>query len=135
MLIPPAIHSELSRNPRAAARGLLEYAIKSGWIQVSAFKNVVPQELARNLDLGEAEALGLAVETKAEIVLLDETAARLRAAALGLRVTGALGILRKARNGGRVDSLKTEMERLRVEARFFIDPMLEKALLVSVGED
>jgi predicted nucleic acid-binding protein len=79
--------------------------------------------------------LSLAVESKAAIVLLDESAARLKAARLGLRFTGALGILRKARQAGQIASLKTEMERLRVEARFFINPVLEKALLISVGEN
>ena len=48
--------------------------------------------------------------------------------------TGALGILRRARQTGRIASLKNEIQRLREEAGFFINPAQEKALLISVGE-
>jgi hypothetical protein len=87
------------------------------------------------LDSGEAEALSLALEMRASLVLLDESAARLQARRLGIPVTGVLGILREARRTGRIPTLRTEIQRLRVEARFFINPVLEKALLISVGEN
>ena len=91
-------------------------------------------KLAASLDLGEAEALALAGETKAALVLLDESAAREMARQLGFNFTGALGVLRRAKQTGRIDSLKVQINRLRTEARFFIKPALEKALLISVGE-
>jgi len=94
----------------------------------------VPAELAAVLDLGEAEALGLAVQIKASLVLLDESAARQAARQLGLAHTGALGVLRQARKAGRIASLKTEIHKLRNEAHFFVSPALERALLISVGE-
>ena len=68
------------------------------------------------------------------MVLLDETAARLKARQLGLVHTGVLGVLRQARQANRISSLKMEILRLRAEARFFISPALEKSLLISVGE-
>jgi hypothetical protein len=86
------------------------------------------------LDLGEAEALALALETKAAMVLLDESAARLQARQLGLTHTGVLGVLRQARRMNHISSLKAEILRLRTNARFFISPALEKRLLISVGE-
>jgi len=86
------------------------------------------------LDLGEAEALALALETKADLVLLDESAARLNARQLGLAHTGVLGVLRQARRTNRIASLKAEILRLRSEAHFFVSPALEKRLLISVGE-
>ena len=94
----------------------------------------MPAELAASLHLGEAEALALAIETKATLVLLDESAARERARQLEFKFTGALGVLRWAKQNGRVSSLKDQMFRLLKEARFFINPALEKALLISVGE-
>ena len=74
------------------------------------------------------------MELRADLVLLDETDARLKAKHLGLMLTGLLGVLRKAKQGGRIPSLRQEIGRLRAEARFFISPVLEKALLLSVGE-
>ena len=91
-------------------------------------------ELIQALDLGEAEALSLASEIRADLVLLDESAARSKAANLGLSHTGVLGILRRARQTGHIPSLKAEIQRLRYEAGFFINPALERTLLISIGE-
>ena len=134
VVIPPAVQAELGRNPKLEARAALGTAMSEGWIRVMPLANPVPQDLLQALDLGEAEALSLAMQAKAALVLLDASAARSRAAQLGIRFTGALGILRWGRQTGRIPALKIEVQRLRVEARFFINPALEKALLISVGE-
>jgi predicted nucleic acid-binding protein len=134
VVIPPAVQAELSRNPELEARAALGTAMSEGWIRVMPLANPVPQHLLQALDLGEAEALSLAMQAKATLVLLDESVARSRAAQLGIRFTGALGILRWARQTGRILALKTDLQRLRKEARFFINPALEMALLISVGE-
>jgi uncharacterized protein len=134
VVIPPAVQAELSLNPKSDARVALEAALRDGWIRVMALVAPLPADLVLALDLGGAEALSLALEAKAGLVLLDESMARARAARIGLRFTGALGILRWARQTKRIPSLKAEIERLRNEARFFISPALEKGLLISVGE-
>ena len=132
--IPPGVQSELSRHPNPGARQFLEKALKDRWLQVVPLAGTVPADLALALDLGEAEALALALEIKADMVLLDESAARLQARQLGLAHTGVLGVLRQARQMNRIASLKVEILRLRTEARVFISPALEKRLLDSVGE-
>jgi len=134
VVIPPAVEAELGRNPSPEARAALKEAMGGGWILPKPLTNPVNPELLLALDQGEAEALSLALELKAQLVLLDESAARRSAAKLGLLHTGALGILRRARQTGRIASLKNEIQRLREEAGFFINPALEKALLISVGE-
>jgi hypothetical protein len=134
MAVPPAVRAELGRNPHAVARAAIEAAVLRGWVRVMPLVGPVPPGLAAALDLGEAEALALASEAKASLVLLDESAARDHARQLGLAVTGALGVLRRAKLTGRIASLGREIARLRAEAHFFIGPALEKALLVSVGE-
>lgn len=132
--IPPGVRTELSRHPNSAARSALEKALEGRWLSVVPLVAAVPADLASALDLGEAEALALALETKADLVLLDESAARLNARQLGLAYTGVLGVLRQARQTNRVPSLKAEILRLRTQARFFVSPALEKKLLISVGE-
>jgi len=134
LVIPPAVQTELQRNPQPEARAALRNAMKAGWIRVMPLAEPVPSDFAQALDLGEAEALSLALQAKATLVLLDESAARLRAAQLGLSCTGVLGLLRRARQTGRIPSLKAEIYALRDEAHFFISPALEMALLISVGE-
>ena len=75
--IPPGVRSELSRRPNSGARSVLEKALADCWLSIVALVAAVPTEFATVLDLGEAEALALALETKADLVLLDESAARL----------------------------------------------------------
>ena len=95
--IPPGVRTELSRHPNSAARNALEMALADRWLRVVPLVAAVPVDLACALDLGEAEALALALETKADLVLLDESAARFQARQLGLAHTGVLGVLRQAR--------------------------------------
>jgi uncharacterized protein len=132
--IPKAVQLELSRLPNHAARQRLDFCFEEQWLCVTPLSSVVPVDLVVALDPGEAEALALTVQLNASIVLLDEAAARQRARKFHLPHTGVLGVLRHARLTGRIDSLKAEILRLRADARFFVAPALEKALLISVGE-
>lgn len=134
VVIPPAVHEELGRNPHPTARHALAAAIQTGWIGVRPLSKELPKDLASQLDLGEAEALALALDMKASLVLLDDSAARASALRLGLNITGVLGVLSRAKRAGQISSLKDQMNRLRTEARFFINPALEKVLLISSGE-
>ena len=134
VIVPPAVEVELSRLPHPAACHRLLIARQEGWLRVEPLAGNVPADFANELDAGEAEALALAMQSKARLVLLDETAARVKARQLGLPHTGVLGLLRHARQSARIPSLKNEMIRLRLEARFFIHPALERSLLASVGE-
>ena len=132
--IPPGVRMELSRHPNPEARHSLEKAFEGRWLSIVPLVAAVPADLASALDMGEAEALALALETRADLVLLDESAARLKACHLGPAHTGVLGVLRQARQMNRISSLQAEILRLRSEAHFFISPSLEKRLLISVGE-
>ena len=57
------------------------------------------------LDKGEAEAIVLAMEMGADLVLLDESDARRIAELYHLRKTGVLGVLIKAKQQGKIQSL------------------------------
>ena len=87
--------------------------------------------LQRDLDEGEAEAIALALQQKAEWTLLDEREGRKVAKALGLRVTGVLGILARAWQHGQLPSLKEAIVELREEAGFRISEELYTDLLKS----
>lgn len=134
LVIPEAVRDELDRHPDSDAKSRLDTAMNDGWIEMRALATPVPQQMLRELDAGEAEALALGLELNAELVLVDESAARRKAAELGLEFTGILGVLRDAKLNGRIDSLTEEIRRLRTEARFFIHQELEIRLLASVGE-
>ncbi len=132
--IPPAVQLELDRLSHPAARARLAAALQDGWVRVTPLAAAVPPALAAAIGPGEAEALALATQVQASLVLLDETAARLKASQLGIPHTGVLGVLRRAKQAGQITSLAAEIRKLRADARFFVSPALEKRLLAAAGE-
>ena len=73
---------------------------------------------------GESEAITLAVELKADRILLDERDGRKLAKSLGLKVTGVLGILLRAKQEGELSSLPDVIDALVKTAGFRIAPEL-----------
>ena len=56
----------------------------------------IPQQVSRALDPGEQAAIALALNLRADLLLMDERAGVMEARRLGLTVTGTLGILARA---------------------------------------
>lgn len=134
--IPPAVWNEVVEQGkgRAGAAEVRE-ACRSGWVETampgdSPFLHL----LKRDLSEGEAEVIALAVERGADLVLLDESEARGVARMYGLRKTGAIGILIRAKREGKIESLRTELDRLQDESGFWIDRALYRQALRAVGE-
>ena len=93
--VPPAVRMEMLRHPVPQARDLLEQAVEKGWIVEDASTALLPLALLlnRTLDEGEPQAISLAANRRADLLLVDEREGRKAARGLGLRVTGTLGIL------------------------------------------
>jgi hypothetical protein len=90
--------------------------------------------LEQELDAGEAEALALAIERQADLMLVDEVEARRVAELYGIAKTGVIGLLIRAKQENIVPSLRAELDRLRSVGAFWIaDGLFEKAL-AAVGE-
>ena len=70
----------------------------------------------------------------AGVILLDEDQARSAAARLGLRVTGVVGVLLRAKRMGMIDSAAAEIAALRRDAGFFIARRLKEFVLREAGE-
>ena len=135
VFIPAAVLQELRVDEALPGSAALRQALTHGWIQVQAVEDRAPvQLLQRTLDDGEAEAIALAAQAKAAWLLLDERDGRLAAKTLGLRVTGVLGILLRAKRDGHIPSLRGAMEKLQTQAGFRIAPALFEALLRSASE-
>jgi predicted nucleic acid-binding protein len=95
ILIPPAVVTELSAAGTPA--DVLDWiANPPNWIHFEAAINRDDPIFQGTLDTGESEAISLASAIHADLVLLDDRAARREAERRGLRVTGTLGILRVA---------------------------------------
>lgn len=125
VLIPPAVRDELAR-PRRRFRAVDVVQIPGATIQAPADLTRV-RELERELQAGEAEAIALAEEVQAEL-LVDERVGRLAAVQRGLRVTGTVGLLVEACRRGMIPSVAPLLERLRSELGFHLtDDLIELA--------
>ena len=133
--IPKAVDAELRKVPETLTRQTVEQASQEGWLKTRRASNAsLITLLTVELHLGEAEAIALALEIKADRVLIDERDGRLRAHQLGLHVTGVLGILLRAKMTGRLQAVMPEIQALRTRAHFFVAPELEAAILAQAGE-
>jgi predicted nucleic acid-binding protein len=85
------------------------------------------------LGSGELEAISLAVELNATLVVLDDRAARSQAKRLGLHMIGTLGILVASKRHGYITQLRPELDNL-IAHGFFLSDNLVQQVLFDVGE-
>jgi predicted nucleic acid-binding protein len=106
-----------------------------GWIVSQPVQNdTIVRALQGELDYGEAEALALAIEIQADLILIDERRARAIAARMGLSVVGVLGVLVEAKHKALVPLLKPILDALITQAGFWVSQHLYERVLHVVGE-
>ena len=133
VLIPEAVYEEIVLQ--GAGRPGAEAVQAAAWIEQRDVANTgVADVLKLELDEGEAEAIALALETGADLVLLDERRGRQRATRLGLRVTGALGVLLEAKHQHLLAAVRPVLDALRNQADFWISDDLYRHVLHLAGE-
>lgn len=127
VIIPQAVANELSApNTPSGVKNWMAHP--PSWLQIQVAEPLQSPEL-KTLDPGEREAILLAEQLSADLVILDDKAARQIADERGLKVIGLLGILKAASRSGLLD-LETTFERLR-EAGFWVAPSLLQRLLTE----
>jgi predicted nucleic acid-binding protein len=94
IVIPSGVMHELE-HPGAPATVRMWLTKVPAWIEVSLTSSMPDAELAF-LGLGEREAIQLAEEQHADLLLMDEHKGRMEAKRRGLRTTGTLGVLLSA---------------------------------------
>lgn len=134
VIIPEAVYRELT-DPDFLVAGAEEVQIFS-WIQTRVVQDrTMVEALSNELDIGEAEAIVLALEMKAEQVLIDERRGRMIAARLNLGYTGILGILVEAKSQGLISAVKPLLDDLINKAGFWVAEPLYKSVLELVDEN
>jgi uncharacterized protein len=133
VIIPPAVHEELIASKRDLPPAI--DLASEPWLTVATPKNQAKvRELREDLDPGEAEAIVLAIERRADLLLVDERRARRVATSAGLTVTGLLGTVARAKRAGLISLAKPVLDELVQTARFWIGPELYQEVLHALGE-
>lgn len=109
VIVPEKVYDEL-------IEGLRSKNLKPDlpWLvvrQVSSTSDV--KNLLLSLDEGEAQAIVLSQELKADLLLIDEQAGRQIARNLGLRTTGLLGVLIEAKSKSLIPAIRPILEKLK----------------------
>lgn len=87
-----------------------------------------------DLDKGEAEAIVLANEIDADLIILDETLGRFHANHIGLKITGTIGILLKAKENKIIDKIKPILEEL-AQKGIWLSKKLIRQTLIKASEN
>jgi len=133
VVVPPAVHAEFIRLAESSGR-FTGLALPQ-WIRVQPPESI-PAAIACDADLdpGESQALALALEIRADGVLIDEAHARSIAIELGLTPIGVLGILVRAKRNGLLPAVAPVIDDLLVKARFRASDDLIREVLRIAGE-
>ena len=129
IVIPPAVRHEVTTQ----GAGATELA-RASWLSVRRLSDPsAAQRLGRGLDPGEAEAIALAVELDA-VLLLDERRGRRRAIELGLPRVGTGGFLVYAKRRGLIDAVGPLLKEIEA-AGVYLGEGLTRSVLRLAGED
>ena len=133
ILVPGAVMSELLVL-QTQGNDLSEL-LHAEWLEI---RNPQPSKLLTalklELDLGEAEAIALAKEIGADLLIIDERLGRDVARREGLKITGVLGIVLEAKQSGLISTVRPILDELIQIARFRIDPKLRDEVIELAGE-
>jgi predicted nucleic acid-binding protein len=125
---PQEVLDELDRGMEAGLQ-----PVNPVWLRVAPLRAPLSPLALSSLDLGEAAVIQLALELGVSRVCIDEWKGRRAALATGLQVTGALGLLGRAKLLGLIPSLRPLVERA-VEQGIRYHPDLVRQVLQAVDE-
>lgn len=133
LVIPKKVFDEI--------QALENFGIDTSFLQTATWIDIqnvsdftLVKQLETEVDAGEAEAIGLAIELKAERLLIDERIGRRVAQRYGLQITGLLGVLVSAKQTNLIPALKPILDKLIKYAKFRVHPELYRQILDDVNE-
>lgn len=132
LLIPVAVYQEVTAVKDSAC---MQIMAQRNWIHVEKIQNETEKKMYRaKLHAGEVEVMILAQEQKADLVIIDDNAAKKTAKYLGLTVTGSLGVLLKAKQVGLIERVRPLLSEMKKNG-FYVDSKLEEMVLKYAGEE
>lgn len=127
VLVPQAVYDEV------CIEGKAESQILSAYLQdkISNIGNDRSIEKSHGLGKGELAAMSLYKHLSADLLLIDDAAARKVAYINNLEVMGSLGVLLLAKQNGLIPLLRPFVDRLRSSDIFISENLLQKLLVIA----
>ena len=129
--------------PQAVCNELLAFHKNTFTNQLSANKievvQVTDQECLQKakyfkLDLGETEAIALALQLKNIALIIDEKAGKKAADKLGIKTVGLLGVILLAKEYKHIESVKLLLDDLKSKTTFHFSDSLYTQIIKLAGE-
>lgn len=131
VVIPEGVFTELDAGRMS---GIALPDVKSlSWLSVRYVRERTLLQMVSGLGTGEKQVLALALEKPGSLAILDDLMARRYASFLGIRFTGTLGILLKAKEKGLLQAVAPVLDQLEA-LQFRLDPKTREAVLKLAKE-
>ena len=125
IIIPRAVFEEVTRKNDLAKEKILN----SEWIKILEVQDKSDRKIYQaKLHDGEVEVMMLAKEISADLLIIDDNAAKKTAKFLGFKVTGTLGILIKAKAEKIISEVRPILEKMLAEKFYISDKILNLVL-------
>ena len=131
IIIPYAVFEEVEEGKE---KQYYQDLSKLSWIEIENVKNQLADFRFDKIDDGEAEVLILAKEKNADLVIMDELMGRRFARQIGLKLTGTMGILLKAKEKGFINSVSELLNELQNKGTW-LNPKLVSKVKKLAGEE
>jgi len=112
VIIPPQVYTDVAVNGRGRAGSrVVRHAVSAGWLRVLPVSDslLIPRQFSGT---GEGEAIALARELHADLILIDDRAARNECARLRLHWLSTGAIIVDARRAGLILRVRPIFDRM-----------------------
>jgi hypothetical protein len=133
VLAPKAVRDEVQAGSDELALFLTEL-IDSQKLKVQKVGEHYLQNIPEAMGPGEREAIALALQTNADLIVIDEQVGRTVSRDNGLKTTGTIGVLIEAQTRGLVVSMREELDKL-IESGMWISEIFYHRLIQEFGQE
>jgi len=131
VLVPLEVCSEILQG------GSSSFAVKefndATWLSKQSAPQIISPFLSQTLDIGEASVVQLALQKNISVVCIDEAVGRRVARLNGLKLTGSIGILIRAKKEGFPIVMEDAIQRMKSHGIWLSEGVIAFALS-QVGE-
>ena len=132
IIVPQTVHKEILQLSKKY--DLSKY-LSSEWISsIAITNNKLYNDLLKQVDAGESEAIVLSKEINAELLLIDERKGTLLARSFGIKTIGLLGVLLLSKEKKIIPVVKPILDELIANTTFRIDTILYTKVMKQANE-